>query len=286
MLPSTRCNRCGHCDRPYLRGETDVATGLGPWLNLPLRSDRSRDPMGLDAFGQLSRMAEGHEVTAHDLVRLDGEALAGDSPLEACREETVIATDEDQRGNVRPRVERPRLRHRCPRLLGLATAEGLGTNLWRDIMEVDGCVVIGDVGREPKSGQVRLHRLSLAGVGPPFGPCLAWLGNHRVQEDQEFDPHPLAHQRRTEAGKLLGDEGLAGPIADRIHDRVRVRGPARRIVARRERDRYDVVPPFLQPRDDQMPVPGIAPASGISTYVVFDTSHPTFHRYDPARGLP
>src|SRR5918995_779160 len=77
---------------------------------------------------------------------------------------TGSATDQDPRWHLGPRLERPGLRHGCPRLLRLATPQGLLTDPRRDVMEVQGRVVVGGLSRQPKGGQVGEHLLLLAGV--------------------------------------------------------------------------------------------------------------------------
>jgi hypothetical protein len=81
---------------------------------------------------------------------------------------------------------------------------------------------------------VGVHRFGLTGVGPPLGSRLARLRDHRVQQDENLDRDPFADQWRAEAGERLGDEDHTGPFSDRVHDRVRVRGPTCRIIARRQ----------------------------------------------------
>src|SRR5512132_1521403 len=116
-------------DRP--RGSRGLARGRS------LRWDRAGDPVRLEAVDELGRTAQGDEMTARDLIRRDRQSLAGDASLEVCREESVVATDENPRRHIGPRVEGPGLRHGRPRLLRLAPPEGLVTDLRRDIVEVD-----------------------------------------------------------------------------------------------------------------------------------------------------
>src|SRR6266542_4444708 len=104
-----------------------------------------------------------------------------------------------------------------------------------------------------------VHRLSLAVVGPPLGPRFARPRDHRVQEDQEINPDQPAYQWRAEAGERLGDEDHTRSIPDGVDDRIGVLGPSRGIIARLERDRYDVVGSSAHLWNDQMPVPGVAP---------------------------
>jgi hypothetical protein len=104
-------------------------------------------------------------------------------------------------------------------LLGLSPRQRFGVDLCRYIVEVHGRVVLGRLGRQPKCGQVGAHRLWLSGVGPPLAPRLARPRDHRVEQYQQLDLDPLAHERRTEAGERLADEDHTGPIADGLHNR-------------------------------------------------------------------
>src|SRR4026209_1059670 len=95
-----------------------------PWIprssrGRSLRWDRAGGPGRLEAFDELGRAAQSDEMPASDLIRRDRQSLAGDAPLEIRREESVVATDENRRGHIGPRVEGPGLRHGRPRLLRL-----------------------------------------------------------------------------------------------------------------------------------------------------------------------
>src|SRR5215211_3409751 len=163
--PSTRVSRwtTGSATDRFM---SDYPNHRLPNGSRPAPALRSRlgDAIGLEALDELGRTAQGDEVAALDFVGLDPEALPRDAPLEVCREEPVVATDQDPRWHLGPRLERPGLCHGCPRLLRLATPQGLLTDLRRDVMEVQGRVVVGSLSRQPKGGQVGEHLLVLADV--------------------------------------------------------------------------------------------------------------------------
>lgn len=98
--------------------------------------------------------------------------------------------------------------------------------------------------------------LGVSSIPPPLIRRLAGRWDHRIDQHEQRDAHPLAHEGRDEAPQRLRDEHDAFriPLADRPDDGRRVIRKAGPVIRRRQlhRDRLVAARPEL--RRHQMPV--------------------------------
>jgi hypothetical protein len=148
-------------------------------------------------------------------------------------------------------------------LARLAQFKGMRRRLGRHVVEVQHPWIFRGLPRHTDLVQVGLLcRRLLAGNSPPLAAGLAGPRGHRVEQDQEVDGHPFAHQWRREADHRLGDQNQVGAIADRVDDRFGVLGPAGGIIRGGQRDGHGLVAEPLELGHEAMLVPGAAAGAG------------------------
>ena len=76
-------------------------------------------------------------MPAVHLVRNNAETISHDATLELRREEAVVATQQEPRRHVGPRIERPWLLERPTSLSPLRMREHLGNDIVRNAVERD-----------------------------------------------------------------------------------------------------------------------------------------------------
>jgi hypothetical protein len=110
-------------------------------------------------------MGEGREVAAVHLVGGDAQAFGHHAPLEVGREQPVVATQQEPRRHIGPRVEGPRRRERRAGL-GPQVGGRLGDDVGWDVVEEHGDLV-ERLRRQAESGHRRGVGDVLPGVRPP-----------------------------------------------------------------------------------------------------------------------
>src|SRR5579862_2485531 len=199
-------------------------------------------------------MAAGH------LVCSDSEALPGHPSLEVSREKTVVARDENAGRHNRPTLEGTRRAEHRRGLTWFALGPGLTDHRLRHVVKELDQRIEGSVDRPPPEPVLLMPGLFVARIRPPFAGALPGLRNHRVDQDQQSNRYLLADQRCGEAAERLRNEHdvpwLA--VADRPDYGSDVLRQASRVVCRRERHSDGLVTTLLEPRCDQMPIPGAA----------------------------
>ena len=169
-------------------------------------------------------------------VAIETETLLRDPNLELGWEQPVVAPDEDPGRDVRPGFERPRLLHRCHRLLRAAAGRLLHHLRW-DVVHVHRHLVVCGVGGQADAGEVGPFGLVLPGVRPPFVPGLTGERNHRVEKDDEVDPNLFGDEWCGEPGEGLGDQYHVAPVLNRLDHAGCALTPAGALVAGRQSDR-------------------------------------------------
>ncbi len=163
-------------------------------------------------------------MTAGKHLDIELEPLPGDTPLELDGKEAIIATGEDSRVDVWPRVERPSLVE-DGRPLGGGVRIGThdGGDIWGQIVEKQGLQIAHIRWRPPVSYSRGLSRGVPSDVVPPFPGCLPRLGNHGVDEDDARHIELIAGQRCAEASERLGNQHqLATHFSRRCDDEVSI----------------------------------------------------------------
>src|SRR5262245_23764560 len=211
--------------------------------------------VGNQPLRQLGRTAESDEMPARHVVGLEAESLACDAALKLQRKEPIVAPDEDARGNLRPLLEATgRCEYRI-RLAWLALGKGRIDERLRHIVK--------ELDQRIERTIARL-RLGVAGMLPPLARGFAGCRDHRIEKNEETNPHLLAHERCHETGERLRYDHQAAriPCADRADHGCGGFGQSCPVVGRRERYRGGGVSALLELTDEEVPVPGAAARAG------------------------
>jgi hypothetical protein len=104
----------------------------------------------------------------------------------------------------------------------------------------------------------------LTGVLPPVVARLPRPGHHRGHQHHQRHRPPRRDERRREPAQRLGHEHepVAGTVADRGHDHLRVGVEVGRVVVAGQVDGHDLVAARRQSGNDEMPVPGVGAGAG------------------------
>ena len=132
----------------------------------------------------------------------DAKPVTSDPALQADREEAVVVPHEHTNPDGWPRRE---VTHRLKGEVGLGSLIrlALGRDLGIDIVQEVGGHLEGTVA----TGVGRLvPGLESARVRPPVAHCLTWDRDHRVDQNQLADGHPLADERGGEPSERPCDE--------------------------------------------------------------------------------
>src|SRR6266542_4655716 len=98
----------------------------------------------VEAVHELARPAQRGGVPTVDLIGGDAQALSGDAAKETKGEQTVVATDQDPRGDAGPSPQRRRFPHPGLRLAA-RSVQRLGGQLRRDILVEQGDRIVVSV---------------------------------------------------------------------------------------------------------------------------------------------
>jgi hypothetical protein len=199
-----------------------------------------------------SRIRERHEMAARQLIDVHVQSLPRDAPLELDWKETIIPTCNHVYGDSGPGLEEAWLAEddiRLGALVPLTLLDDFARHIMKEVRsEIEGLAV-------PALARSLNPCGDRSGILPPF-PCgLARNGNHCIDQDENGDVGPGAHQGRGEAPERLRREYDTPTSADRFEDAVRIGGESRLLVVSGEINGEGIVPRAFQERHDPMPVP-------------------------------
>lgn len=192
-------------------------------------------------------------MSAAQDIRLKPKAIERYPALELEREEPVTLTAKYPDGHGRPLHEVAARRKDCV-CFGPLVRFPLGRNLWWNVMQE--VLIHIELFAVTTGRGGTLARVLPARVVPPCTWGLAWVGNHRVDEDDLCDDGPGTHHGRRETAERLRNKHDVVPATDCLLNQTRVLGQARIFVVPRKIDGDSIVTCLPQEGDDAAPIPG------------------------------